>query len=115
MNLLGGFTDKPSQSTRIILDDGSVAIINLTYVDNQVGWFYSISWGSGFLSRGRRLTTSANVLRQFKDIIPFGLGVYTLADAEPTAITDLSDGTTEIYLLNSDDVAELEASIFARP
>lgn len=113
MDQLGGFTDQPNQSSRLVLADGSIATLVLTYVQNQAGWFYNISWGT-WAANGRRLVTGPNLLRQFKEIIPFGLAVYTDENAEPTGIEDLADGTSVLYLLNQTDVAGLEETVFDR-
>lgn len=113
MTELGGITDQPNQSSRIVLADGSIATIALTYVQNQAGWFYDISWGT-WAANGRRLVSSPNILRQFREIIPFGLAVYTDENADPVSIEDFADGTSVLYLLDQADVAALEASTFSR-
>ena len=110
MNQIQGFTDQPKQTTTIILADGSSATLNLEYKPNQLGWFYDLTWQNLTLN-GQRLVSSPNILLQFKNQLPFGLMVLTVANAEPLNRTDLSDGTTTIYLLEGDDIAAVEAAV----
>jgi hypothetical protein len=60
---------------------------------------------------GQRLVTSPNILWQFRNQLPFGLAVVTTANAEPLNQTDLSDGTTIVYLLEGADLADF-ATLF---
>ena len=107
MNQLQAFTDQPKQTTTIILADGSSVNFALEYKPNQLGWFYDLTWQS-FALLGQRLVTSPNILRQFRNQLPFGLAVVTTANSEPFNQTDLSDGTTIIYLLEGTDLTDFE-------
>jgi hypothetical protein len=111
MNQIQGFTDQPKQKTTLILADGTSATLTLEYKPQQIGWFYDLVW-QNFALNGQRLTASPNILYQFHHQLSFGLMVITAGNVEPTLQTDLSDGTTSIYLLEGTDVADVAAAVF---
>lgn len=118
MNLLSGFTDASTQSAEVILDDGTVAVLTLTYRPQQMGWFYNLAWtgnGASFTVNGRRLVTSPNILRQFKHQIPFGIMVDVADGSEPTQQADLATGRARLYLLTTADIASIDAAIYPGP
>lgn len=103
-------SDDAKQHLSAILDGYSAVSIYVEYKPQQYGWFLDLSWGS-FSVNSLRLTTSPNILRQFKNILPFGIGVSGVGGAEPVNITDWSTGTCGFYILDSVDVANMEALI----
>lgn len=113
MNKLSGFTDSPNQSTVVTLDDGSFFTIALYYRQQQNGWFFDLSYGD-FLIQGQRLVSGENILRQFRERIPFGLAVFTTTGLDPWRITDLTSRDTEFVLLDASDVEQIEQANFTR-
>lgn len=113
MNLLTGFSDSPNQSTVITLDDGSSATIVLYFRAQQKGWFYDLIYGE-FSLLGQRLVCGENIIRQFRDQVPFGLAVLSESRRDPSKITSLSSRETVIILLNSEDVNLIEFAQFTR-
>lgn len=118
MNIVDGITAQPAQVTQLTLADGSVATIRLVFRPQQNGWFYDASWpGSNafpvpFQCDGRRLVTSANLLRQFMDVIPFGLACFTVGGGDPMTLACFADGSATLVLLNATDIATAEAEVF---
>lgn len=121
MNKVNGITDQASQAIGLVLADGSRATLALYFRPQQNGWFYDLSWpGTAalpvpFVANGRRLVTSGNLLRQFRDFVPFGLAVFTPDNSDPMTQTCFVDGTAEVVLLGADDVAAVEAAVYAAP
>lgn len=111
MRQLTGFTDQPRQASIVTIDDGSRATLLLEYKPNQNGWFFSIT-REDFVLNGVRLVPSPNILRQWKELLPFGLLVATTNNAEPFNQSDFADGFCELYLLDADEVEEVEAAAF---
>lgn len=111
MNLLGGLTDQPKQQTTIVLADGTRATLSLEYRPNQLAWFYDFAWGDVQVDGGR-LVASPNAIRQFRNRIPFGLAVITAGNVDPTDQESFVNGSTSVYLLDSQDVLDVEASAF---
>lgn len=118
MNLLNGLTAAPSQTIRVVIEDGSAFTLNLFFRPQQNGWFYDVVWpGSAslpvpFSTYNRRLVASPNVLRQFRALIAFGLQVATPDNSDPNTLQSLVDGSVAIALLNAADVAAAEANFF---
>ncbi len=113
MNLITGLTDDPAQNATVTLPDGSTAILSLNYSPQQLGWFFGVQYPTnGFNVTGQRLCTFPNVLQQFQNAIPFGVACITVDGSEPTGEETFVDGTTDLYLLNSNDVAYVNDVVF---
>lgn len=111
MKLLEGLTDQPKQQTTIVLDDGTKATLLMEYRSQQLGWFYDLTWGD-FVLNGVRLVASPNILRGYRNLIPFGISILTKGAVEPLNQSDFVDGTITAVLLDADEVDEVEAAIF---
>jgi len=107
MTQINGIDLDPKQTITLTLPDGSQAFLYLEYVDGQQGWYYSISYQS-FAVTYRRLVVTANMLRAFRNIIPFGLGLMTSDGYEPIFITDFYNNRAGLFLLNQSDVMAFE-------
>lgn len=110
MNLLSGITDKPKQTTAIALGDGSTATLVLEYRPQQLGWFFNLSRES-FALNGCRVAASPNLIRSWRKLLPFGLAVLT-SGGEPLAQDAFASGAAKVYLLDADEVEEVEAAVF---
>lgn len=121
MNIINGITNQPTQVMAITLADGSRATLTLYFRPQQNGWFYDLEWPGSqqlavpFACQNRRLVTAGNVLRQFRDIIPFGLAVFTIDNADPITQACFIDGSTTVVLLDTDDIETIEAAVYVLP
>lgn len=114
MKLINELTNEAKQTLQFILDDGSVINFSMQYIDNQQGWFYSFSHStSGFSVNNRRMVTSPNMIRAFREILPFGFMCFTTDGQEPIFQSDFSSGRAKFYLLNAADVILAEEVIHA--
>lgn len=107
-------TNFADQVTQIQLSDGSVATMELIYQGAAERWIMNISYGS-FVKNGLNVCTYPNVLRQWKNILPFGLMFATADQTDPFDINDFSTGRVSVFLLDSTDVASVESQIFGGP
>lgn len=112
MNQISLLTSEPKQELALIFPDGSRSKIKIWYSETQQGWFFNLDWGT-FSLRGRRLVASPNVLRAFRDIIPFGLACFTKDGYEPIYRNDFSSGRASVYILDEDDIVDAETGIAA--
>ncbi len=115
MQIIPGITSDPKQTISIPLPDGSSVSLNLDFKPQQLGWFYSIAYSTktvNFQLTGSRLVTSPNILRQYQNIVPFGLSVVTQGNVEPTTQTAFSDDTITFLLLDQSDIADIDAAIY---
>lgn len=107
MYQIENITKDPKQIQTLLLPDGSGISFELVFVDMQLGWFFNLIYGSFVLS-GMRVVNSPNILRQFKNQIPFGLACFSKNDREPSLIKDFISGASKLYVLNADEVQEYE-------
>lgn len=107
MNYVDIITENPSQVMSLVLDNGRNVNLKLRYSANQKGWFYDLSY-LDFNLYGRRVVTSPNMLRQFKNFIPFGLAALVTDGYEPVFVDDFQNKRGNIYTLNQDDVQTVE-------
>lgn len=101
-------TDQAKQSQQLVLPDGTLISLQLYYAESQGGWFViSLTYGT-FTLQGVRLTTSPNLLRQWKNLIPFGLCCSTQDDQEATQLQSFSSGYAKLYVLSAAEVLAYE-------
>jgi hypothetical protein len=113
--ILTGLTDDPNQEYPITLPDGSTVTMDLQYWPQQNGWYYDLSWDGQsppWQLNGMQLVANPNILRQWKNVIPFGLTVGTLNGQDPTSQEDFVNGNCTMILLNASDVAMIESTYF---
>jgi len=110
MNRIDIITDNPKQTMEIVLEDGTSFQLDIRYVDNQSGWFYSITYGD-FELLNRRVVNSPNMIRMFRTVIPFGLSCIVNDGQEPVFIEDFKNGRAKLYTLNEEDVALAETVV----
>lgn len=116
MTIITGLTDQANQQFTLRPADGTRVRLTLNYRVQQAGWFYDLLWtrtnGTSFEVNGMRLVTSPNVLRKWRDILTFGLSVVTDANLEPTDIKAFVNGTTQLLLLDSAEIEEVEQRVY---
>lgn len=112
---LTGLTDQPNQLYPIQLSDGTTVTLTIQFWPQQNGWFYDLVWDGQnppFEINGSQLVASPNVLRQWREIIPFGIAVATNSGQDPTDQEDFVNGNCTLVLLNPGDVASVEMTYF---
>ena len=105
-------TDSPYQTMVLKLENGQSLNFTSWYSYNQQGWYYSFTYQS-YIINNRRVINSANLLRQIRNIIPFGLACLLTDKYEPVFITDFISGRATLYTLNESDVALVESNLVA--
>lgn len=101
-------SNSPYQTMILQLENGQPLNFTIWYSYTQQGWFYSFTYQSYTLNN-RRIVNSANMLRQIRNIIPFGLACLLTDAYEPVFISDFINGRATLYTLNSTDVALVES------
>lgn len=103
-------TSSSWQESTIRLEGGGSFQLILRFVENQSGWFYDIVHDDLTL-RGRRLVTSLNLLRAFRNVVDFGIAVHSTDKHEPVFVDDFVKERVSVYTLTSDDVVGVESNI----
>lgn len=113
MQILKGFTDTPFQTAKLPLDNNETATIRLKYAPTQFSWYFDIEY-KDVISNGNKLVLGSNILRCFKNIIPFGLALKSIDGIDPYKLDDFNGDNprVKIYLLNQQDVLEIERILY---
>lgn len=111
MKQIDNLSKNARQKTTVALDDGTVVVINFRYLPTIQRWQISVTRGD-FTVDGIGLVVCPNLLRSWKNVIPFGLAVSTFNGQDPTFLEDLQDDRTQLYILTQDDVAAVERDIY---
>ena len=92
--------------------EGSTTAMQLTLEFNpvQFAWFMSLTWGA-FVLNSVQMVAAPNLLRQWKNVIPFGLAVLNTGKLDPLTLEDFTTGVSTIYILNASDVAAMETML----
>lgn len=119
MLLIQNITRNALQQQSLTLPDGTNFTLQIYYRSEEQGWFInSISWPAvanpSFVANGLRITAGVNILRQWKNLIPFGLVCEVDGNREPTQIQDFASGVARLYVLTAAEVQEYEAFLAAR-
>ena len=112
MTWINTITDYPNQVLTLVLPGGTNIQFSLWYSDGQQGWLYSFTYGTFSISN-KRIVVGANLLRAFRNLLPFGIAVTTTDGYEVINLNDFSSGRASLYLLDASDVAEVESTIIA--
>lgn len=99
-------TSEPLQTQVLTLYDGTLLNMTLYYVPRQLGWFITNLTIGNFTLQGVRITTSPNILYQWKDLLNFGLACFSTQNREPTQQQDFSSGASALYILTASEVQQ---------
>lgn len=111
MLYINKITNDASQQLTLTGIPGIQVGLTLQYMPRVQRWVMGVTYGD-FSAQGIAVTTSLNLLRQFKNNIPFGLSCIRVDGLDPYAIDDFQDQVANLYLLDADDVATIEAEWF---
>jgi len=113
MQLLTELTDDYKQKYSITNEDNVTFDFLLEYSAIQEMWLFSISYDDNFTLNNHRLVYSPNILRQYKNIIPFGLSVNSIDKSDPYFLNDFTTSRIEVYVLTEEEVKKIESDIFS--
>lgn len=114
MTLVDNLTNFALQQTVLILEDGTTATLTITYNAATERWVMDLSYNNTTIN-GLGLCTYPNIIRQWKNVLPFGIAIVTADQTDPFDINDFADGRAKMYLLNAADVKQVETDVFTAP
>ncbi len=107
MRVLDGIRATGTQKLRTAADNGDSIEMTLYYMPATQGWRMDITSGD-FTIKGQRLYNLPNILFQYQNIIPFGIGVFaTDLGSDPFLVNDFSTGRIRIGILTPAEVEEV--------
>ena len=101
-------SNESKQSFKFALDGFESVEVILEFKLSQNAWYYSIIWGT-FEIRNGRIVTGLNLLRQYRNIIPFGILIYHPDNIDPMLLDDFQYNGFEFYMLEAADLPLAEA------
>jgi hypothetical protein len=115
MFAIDNLTAAGNQTSIAILADGTSVTLTFIYRPAVQRWTVDVERGT-FIARGIGLSTHPNLLRVWRNIIPFGLQVTTKDGTDPFMADDLQSGRVVINMLDQTagetDVTDAEAASF---
>lgn len=113
MYLINALGSEPKQQFTMNIENNIRIVLNFEYKANQLGWFFGFEY-EGESYQNIRLTTSLNILRAYRNWLPFGIACKTLDGLEPMDIDDFVTGYATVYLLSKDDVNAIEGTYYVK-
>ncbi len=110
MNQIDNISAQAKQTTDIILDDGSTLSLALAYNPATERWVMDVNHPL-LQVLGINIDNFPNLLRQWRNLINFGLACISLTGEDPTDISDFVNGNATLYVLNAADVLFVETDI----
>ena len=111
MNQVTSITNASKQRIQIPLDDGTTIDFRLYFMPTQYSWYFDFTYNN-YTSNGNKVVLTYNALRHLKNLLPFGFSFMAESQVEPYSIEDFSSGRVRMYVLTSEDVKEIEESIY---
>lgn len=111
MKPINKLTSEPFQRTFLTGNPGQRIVMDLRYNPTQQIWVADFTLGA-FSVRGISVTASPNILRNYRNIIPFGIMVLTLDGQDPRGITDFQSEYCLMMLLSQEDVIFQEDNFY---
>lgn len=99
--------DSNKQIFTVSIDGYSGVKISMEFKPQQYAWFMSVTWGE-FNLNNERVAISPNLLRQFQNILPFGILISHIDAIDPFSNDAWLTGW-EIYILDENELAQVEA------
>lgn len=113
MQVITSLTQSPNQFHELVLENNKTAKFTLRYYSRMLSWFFDIEYEDVIINNVK-VVLHPNILRQFKNKLPFGLIIYTEngSPVEPFQISDFQTGRVRLGILNSDEVWQVERETF---
>lgn len=113
---LKNLTASANQTTTVVLQDGSTLQLTFKYRPAIQRWSIDLSY-KNFKANGVGLATHPNLLRIWRNVIPFGIQVATADGTDPFMADDLASGRVTVTILDGTagrtDLLDAEAVINA--
>ena len=105
-------TSSPNQLHTLVLENNEKVDFRLYYLARQEAWFFDFTYNDLIVNCSKVVLTP-NALRQFRKTIPFGIAFMADGFVEPFQLTDFSSGRVKMYILNADEIKQIEQEIYS--
>lgn len=100
-----------NQRMQLLLENNETVNFNIYFSARQQCWYYDFEY-KNIICNGSKIVLSPNSIRQFKNILPFGFMFISDSYVEPFSIDDFSSGRISFFLLNKEEVQQVEREIY---
>ena len=107
MKILTGLRATGRQKLSTTASNGDTIDLVLYFHSRTAAWYLDVSSGT-FSVKGVRISRVYNLLEQYSNIIPFGVGIIISDDGEPFLINDFSTGRVRLAILSPDEVVNID-------
>lgn len=108
MKQVTSITNDSKQLMIIPLDNNKGNVeFRLYFMPTQYSWYYDFTYNN-YTSNGNKVVLSPNALRHLRKMLPFGFAFQAEGDIEPFSINDFANGRIQMYVLNENDILEVE-------
>ena len=111
MLYIGNITNDAHQTLTLIGIPGLQITMTLDYNPRTTQWILGVDDGTTQI-QGLAVVCAPNMLRQWKNIIGYGITCLRTDGLDPYQLNDFSDQVANIFLLDAADVAQVEAEFF---
>lgn len=114
MFLIDNLSDNSNQTTTLQMEDGSVGTLELLFHGATNRWTFNFThpqFPNGAI-KGQMLCVHPNILRNFKNLLSFGMTINSTDGQDPVNIEDFVSGRVQIYIINAADVDSIEATFY---
>jgi len=105
-------TESSRQRYDVTTEDGVAFVLSLAYNPRTSAWVCSFTYGSTIID-GITLVASPNLLRQWRNVIPFGLACVVNDNLDPLYINDFTTQRVILYVLSASETTLIESEVFA--
>ena len=108
---IDNITDDAMQALTLTGIPGISIALTLRYMPRTQLWVMGVDDGTTSI-QGINVVTGLNLLRQWKNVISYGIACVRTDGLDPYQIGDFQNQVANLYLLDAADVANIEAEWF---
>jgi len=102
-------SDYPLQTKRITLPSGLQVVLTFYFIPMQKTWVIRKLVYDTIEINNIKIVTNPNILRDQKNILPFGISCQCEEDRDPQFPEDFQSDACKLYLLSPEEVESYEA------
>ena len=111
MEQVTNLTSSIKQQMELILPNDETCDFFLHYNGRMQAWYFSFTY-KDITAANLKVCLHPNILRQFRRLIPFGIAFASNNLVEPFQEASFSSGACNMYILDTDEVQEVEEQFY---
>lgn len=111
MEQVTNITSSVKQQMQLLLENNETADFFLHYNARMQAWYFDFTYNE-ISAKNLKVCLHPNILRQFRRLIPFGITFGASNSVEPFQVTSFSSGACNMYILNKEEVEEIEQTFY---